>query len=50
MGGRTVASKMRMGKVDSPNEWTQVTTHRVEFDLDLPASLFTLANLRNPRQ
>jgi len=50
MGGRPVARVLRMGHVDKPEEWTQLTTESVEFDLDLPANLFTLSNLRNPRQ
>jgi outer membrane lipoprotein-sorting protein len=50
MGGRAVARVMRMGKVDTPGEWTQLTSNSIEFDLDLPANLFTLSNLRNPRQ
>jgi hypothetical protein len=50
MGGRPVAKVLRMGAVDSPDEWTQLTTEEVEFDLELPDHLFTLSNLRNPRQ
>lgn len=50
MGGRNVATRLRMNKVDAPGEWTEVRTEAVEFDLDLPASLFTLSSLRNPRQ
>ena len=50
MGGRAVARVMRMGKVDTPGEWTQLTENFIEFDLDLPENLFTLSNLRNPRQ
>jgi outer membrane lipoprotein-sorting protein len=50
MGGRPVARVMRMGKVDAPDEWTQLTVLAVEFDIELPDSLFTLSNLRNPRQ
>ena len=50
MGGRPVARVMRMGDVDTPGEWTQITTREVEFDLELPPQLFTLSNLRNPRQ
>jgi outer membrane lipoprotein-sorting protein len=49
MGGRPVARVMRMGKVDSPDEWTQLTAEDIEFDLVLPDSLFTLSSLRNPR-
>jgi outer membrane lipoprotein-sorting protein len=50
MGGRAVARTMRMGKVDTPDEWTQLTAEKIVFDLDLPDSLFTLSNLRNPRR
>ena len=50
MGGRAVAKVMRMGKVNTPGEWTQLTANTIEFDLELPANLFTLSNLRNPRQ
>ena len=49
MGGRTVASVQRMGKVDAPDEWTEIRIGSVEFDVELRDSLFTLSNLRNPR-
>ena len=50
MGGRAVAKVLRMGKVDTPDEWTQLTTDAIEFDIEVPDSMFTLSNLRNPRQ
>ena len=50
MDGRTEASVIRMGKEDTPGEWTEVRNAVVKFDLDLPANLFTLSNLRNPRE
>jgi outer membrane lipoprotein-sorting protein len=50
MSGRTVASVIRMSRENQPDEWTELRTAEVEFDLDLPANLFTLSNLRNPRQ
>jgi len=50
MGDRAVAKIMRMGKLDTPEEWTQITANTIEFDLELPDSLFTLSNLRNPRE
>jgi len=50
MGGRPVARVLRMGKVDNPDEWTEMTVSTIEFDIELPANLFTLSNLRNPRQ
>lgn len=50
MGGRQVARILRMGKLDTPQEWTEMTISTIEFDLDLPTGVFTLSNLRNPRQ
>jgi outer membrane lipoprotein-sorting protein len=50
MGGRQVATIMRMGKQETPDEWTEIITSTIEFNLDLPANIFTLSNLRNPRQ
>ena len=50
LGGRTVASIIRMGKVDTPDEWTEMSVQAIEFDVSHPDSLFTLSNLRNPRQ
>jgi hypothetical protein len=50
MGGRQVARVMRMGKEETPDEWTQLTANSIEFDLELPDNVFTLSNLRNPRQ
>ncbi len=50
MDERNVASVIRMGKEDTPDEWTEVRNAVVKFDLDLPANLFTLSNLRNPRE
>ncbi len=49
MGGRTVAIHQRMNKVDAPDEWTEVIVNAVEFDVELAANVFTLSNLRNPR-
>jgi len=50
MSGRSVATVMRMGKADAPDEWTELRISSIEFDVDLPANVFTLSNLRNPRQ
>ena len=50
MGGRTVATVMRMSNLDKPDDWTELRTALAEFDLELPASQFTLSNLRNPRE
>ena len=50
LSGRSVAAVIRMGKEEAPQEWTEVHTTAVEFDVELPANLFTLSNLRNPRE
>ena len=50
MGGRPVARVMRMGKLETPEEWTEMSVSAIEFDIDMPAGIFTLSNLRNPRQ
>lgn len=50
MDGRTIAKRLRMQKLDSPDEWTEVIHHLIDFDIELPPGLFTLSNLRNPRQ
>ena len=49
MGGRTVATRMRMSELETPDEWTEMTIDTIDFDVDLPNSVFTLSNLRNPR-
>lgn len=49
MGGRTVASRQRMEKPDEPDEWTEISVDTVEFDVELSDNIFTLSNLRNPR-
>ncbi len=49
MGGRVVAIRQRMNKVDEPDEWTEIVIDSMEYDLELRDSLFTLSNLRNPR-
>lgn len=50
MDGRMVAMRLRMYQIDTPNEWTQIEQTKIQFDLDLADSIFTLSNLRNPRQ
>ncbi len=49
MGGRTIAKRQRMGKIDKPEEWTEIGVIEVEYEIELKDSLFTLSNLRNPR-
>jgi outer membrane lipoprotein-sorting protein len=50
MGGRVLAVRQRMEKVDAEDEWTEIRIESMRFDLDLKDSLFTLSNLRNPRR
>jgi outer membrane lipoprotein-sorting protein len=49
MGGRTIAAVQRMEKVDKSDEWTEVRVDSVQFDIELSDNVFTLSNLRNPR-
>jgi outer membrane lipoprotein-sorting protein len=49
LGGKTYVTRMRMEKLEEADHWTDLTYRRARFGLDLPASLFTQANLRNPR-
>ena len=50
MDGRMVASVQRMEKVDASDEWTEIRVDSVDFDVALSDNLFTLSNLRNPRE
>lgn len=49
MGGRTIAKRQRMVKIEDPDEWTEISVNNVEYEIELKDSLFTLSNLRNPR-
>ena len=50
MGGRTTALRQRMSKVETPDAWTEIGVVSVSYDVELSDNLFTLANLRNPRE
>ncbi len=49
MGGKTIAARQRMQRIDKPGEWTEVVTREAKFGIDISPSFFTLSNLRNPR-
>ncbi len=49
MDGRTTAVRQRMTKAFEPEEWTEIRIRSVEYDVELGDSVFTLSNLRNPR-
>jgi hypothetical protein len=47
---RNIAARMRMYQLENPAEWTEMSVQAIDFDIDITDSLFTLSNLRNPRQ
>ena len=49
MGGRVIALRQRMNKVEAPDEWTEIQVVSVDYEIELKDSLFTLSSLRNPR-
>lgn len=49
-GGRTIAIRQRMQDLEAEGEWTEIHVDAVEYGIDVPDSLFTLSNLRNPRE
>ena len=50
MGDKVVASDLKMIKMERPDEWTRVVIKDAKFGINLPDQVFTLSNLRNPRQ
>jgi outer membrane lipoprotein-sorting protein len=50
MSGRSVATRLRMSQLENPGEWTELQTLDIQFDVELADTVFTLSNLRNPRQ
>ena len=49
LGGRMTATRQRMQKADSPDEWTEMQVLATDYDIALEDSVFTLSSLRNPR-
>ena len=49
MGGRVIATRQRMQKADAPDEWTEMQVLATDYDVEFGDSIFTLSNLRNPR-
>ncbi len=47
LGGRTLATRMRMERLDEPDRWTEVTTNSAEFDIELAEGMFTLFTLKS---
>jgi len=50
MGGRIIAQRQRMSKVETPEEWTEIQVVSIDYEVELADGLFTLSNLRNPRE
>jgi outer membrane lipoprotein-sorting protein len=49
MGGRVIAIRQRMNKVETPDKWTEIQVVSVDYEVELKDSWFTLSSLRNPR-
>ena len=49
LAGRPYPVSMTMHPLDQPTQWTRIETSDAKFNLALPAYLFTLSNLQNPR-
>lgn len=49
MGGRVIAIRQRMNKVETPDKWTEIQVVSVDYEVELKDSRFTLSSLRNPR-
>jgi len=49
MGGRMFAVHQRMNMLEKDDEWTEFSIQTLDFDREIPEYLFTLSNLRNPR-
>jgi hypothetical protein len=49
MGGRMLATKMRMFDLDAPDEFTEVAYESIDFDVELEDRLFTVFSLQSGR-
>lgn len=49
MGGRMFAVRQRMDLLEKQSNWTEISVQVLDFDRKVPDYLFTLSNLRNPR-
>ncbi|NIP15116.1 MAG: outer membrane lipoprotein-sorting protein [Pseudomonadales bacterium] len=47
MGGRIFGTRMRMSKLDEPENYTELSYARVDFDVELEDRLFTLFSLQS---
>jgi len=49
MSGRNIAVRQRMAKVETDDEWTEMSVQSMEFDIEISDNTFTRSNLQNPR-
>ena len=49
LAGRPYPVTMTMHPLDQPGQWTRIETSNAQFNVALPAWVFTLSNLQNPR-
>ena len=49
LGGRSYPVIMTMHPLDQPDQWTRIETAAAQFNANVPAYVFTLSNLQNPR-
>jgi outer membrane lipoprotein-sorting protein len=49
LGGRVMATRLRMRELDKPNQYTELTYRAMDFDVDVPDRTFTLFSLQSGR-
>jgi outer membrane lipoprotein-sorting protein len=49
LGGRLYVTELRMRPLDKTGRWTEIRYLKGTFDVTIPKFIFTLSNLRNPR-
>ena len=50
MSGRMFAVQQRMSSIEKKDEWTEINVEVLDFDREIHDYIFTLSNLRNPRE
>lgn len=48
LGGKLIAKKLRMSKIEEPESWTEIDNQEASFGVKIDPSTFTLARLSNP--
>lgn len=50
LGGKMLPTRLRMQKMENASEWTEVSYQEANFNVSVPANMFTLSNLSDPRR